>query len=379
MAIERIKQFLKLESSSAILLFSMAMLAMIWANSPYAFIHQQFIDQFLFLINECLMALFFLVVGLELKRGVIEKQFSPFSQAVLPLVSALGGMIVPALIYWIFNKNNMVTINGWAIPVATDIAFALGVLSLFNKRVPESLKLFLLALAVFDDLGAIIIIASYYSHALLWNWLLLALLTITGLFFCNFFSIQRLTIYCLLGMMLWIAVLNAGIHPTIAGVILALFIPHQQNNAQSPLYRLQNKLHPWVAFLIMPLFALANAGFSIYNLNFHSLFNIVVLGVALGLFLGKQLGVFGFSFALIQLGLAKLPAKSTWLSLYGVALLCGIGFTMSLFLGTLSFANDDVHLAEMRLGVIIGSIFSGIIGSFILLIAFAKKRSNVVD
>lgn len=379
MRVSVLQKFLKLESASGIILFAMAVLAMIWANSPLAFIHQKFIDASLFFINEGLMAIFFLVVGLELKRGFLEGQFSRLSQILLPAAAALGGMIVPALIYLALNYSHPETVIGWATPVATDIAFALGVLSLFGRRVPIALKLFLLALAIFDDLGAILIIAFFYSSDLSALLLLLSVVLglILGLF--NVLSIRSLIPYLLVGVGLWFCLLHSGVNPTIAGVVLALTIPGAQGGRYSPLIYLEAKLHPWVAYLIMPLFALANAGFAMPEATDSLWFDSVVLGIALGLFIGKQMGVFSFSWLVIRLGWAKLPEKSSWLMLYGVALLCGIGFTMSLFLGTLAFENENIYLAEVRLGVIIGSILSSLAGAVILSVAFARKRSRIVD
>lgn len=379
MRIGLIQKFLALESLSGIILFIMAVVAMLWANSPFAFIHQQFIHTFLFWINEVLMALFFLLVGLELKRGFLAGQLSRFSQIALPATAALGGMLIPAGIYWLINRHDPIAINGWATPVATDIAFALGVLSLFGRRIPVALKLFLLALAIFDDIGAIIIIGIYYSHGLAGIWLLQSAGLLLLLFLFNFLGMRSLLIYLLLGIGLWIGLFKAGVHPTLAGVLLALTIPGTMDNRGSPLHRLETKLHPWVAYFIMPLFALANAGFSLTNLSINTLTSGVVLGIILGLFIGKQIGVGGGAWLFIKLGLAKLPDKSNWLELYGVALLCGIGFTMSLFLGTLSFANQDLLLAQVRFGVAVGSILSALTGAVVLLIAFSRKRRRIID
>lgn len=379
MRVKFLHRFLQLESASGIVLFAMAIVAMIWANSPLAFLHQKFIDAFLFLINEGLMAIFFLVVGLELKRGYLDRQLSRFSQVILPAIAALGGMVVPAFFYWYINNGDPVTIKGWATPVATDIAFALGVLSLFGRRVPVALKLFLLALAIFDDIGAILIIAFFYSKGLSYVWLFQSTVLVLMLYLFNYINIRSLTPYLLIGAWMWFCLLRSGVHPTIAGVVLALMIPDGSTRDDSPLHRLERRLHPWAAYLIMPLFALANAGFSLHGLSLSALTDVIALGIILGLCVGKQLGVFGFSWMLIKSGIAKLPDKSSWLQLYGVSLLCGIGFTMSLFLGTLSFQNENIYLAEVRLGVILGSILSGLMGSIVLMIAFARKRSRIVE
>lgn len=368
---ELIKRFLQMESASGIILFMMAVLAMVWANSPLAFIQQQFVDKFLFFINEGLMALFFLTIGLEMKRGYLTGQLSRFSQMILPLTAAFGGMLVPALIYCGINYSHPETLRGWATPVATDIAFALGVLSLFGRRVPNALKLFLLVLAIFDDIGAILIIAVYYNHGLSYLFLAFSGILLGILYLMNHFSVRQLWPYLMIGICLWLSLFYAGIHPTIAGVLLALMIPDGENI--SPLHYLENFLKPWVAYAIMPLFALANAGISLKGLHANILTDVVVLGIGLGLFIGKQLGIFIFSWVIIKLKIAKLPEKSSWFQLYGVAILCGIGFTMSLFLGTLSFANESSYLVEVRIGVIVGSLLSGLIGASVLMLALHPK------
>lgn len=376
MPIRIVKNFLALESASGIILFVMAVIAMLWANSPYAFVQQQFIDKFLFLINEGLMAVFFLVVGLELKRGYLSGQLSQISQVILSFIAAVGGMVVPALLYYWINYANPDALKGWSTPVATDIAFALGLLSLFGKRVPPALKLFLLVLAIFDDIGAILIIAFFYTGGLAYPFLFASIVCVLILLLLNRLSVQSLIPYLCVGVLLWLALLKSGIHPTIAGVLLALTLPDSAEH--SPLHRLENTLHPWVAYVIMPLFALANAGFSLHTVTIESLTSTVVLGIAIGLFVGKQIGVFLFSGLLIKLRLAVLPEQTTWLQLYGVAILCGIGFTMSLFLGTLSFANENNYLGDVRLGVIIGSLLSGFSGAIVLLIAFTKYGSPII-
>ncbi|MBX3708695.1 MAG: Na+/H+ antiporter NhaA [Gammaproteobacteria bacterium] len=372
MAVRLLKQFLQLESSSGILLFFMAILSLILANSPIASLHQQFTHRFLFIVNDGLMTLFFLIVGLELKRAYIDGQLSRLSQVALPFIAALGGMIVPALIYYWINYADSMALKGWATPIATDIAFALGVLSLLGWRVPAALKLFLLALAIFDDIGAIIIIALFYSHGFSVLYLCFSAAMVFMLVLFHYYSIQSLFPYLLIGVLLWCCLLHSGIHPTIGGVFVALTIPDKAHESHSPLNKLENALHPWVAYVIMPLFALTNAGFSLSAITWDNLTDKMVLGIALGLFIGKQVGVFLFSWLVIQLGFAKLPEKSTWLQLYGTAVLCGIGFTMSLFLGTLSFASENIYLAEVRLGVIMGSLLSSLVGAIVLLFAFYK-------
>ncbi|MHB1221025.1 MAG: Na+/H+ antiporter NhaA [Gammaproteobacteria bacterium] len=376
MRIRILRRFLALESSSGIILFLMAILAMIWANSPLGYLHTQFVASSLFWINEGLMAIFFLVVGMELKRGFLEGQFSKFSQIALPAIGALGGMIVPALIYVAFNTPDLEKLAGWSTPVATDIAFALGVLSLFGKRVPVGLKLFLLALAIFDDLGAILIIAVFYSHGVSIGWLFQAAVLMIMLFSFNRLSVSSLIPYLVVGVGLWWCLLHSGVHPTIAGVLLAFTIPNESKHGPSPLHRLENQLHPWAAYLIMPVFALANAGISLQGITLETLRDSVVLGIVFGLFLGKQLGVFAGAWLLIKLKWVRLPDKTDWLMLYGVSILCGIGFTMSLFLGTLSFENESRYFAEVRIGVMLGSILSGLIGALVLKIAFAQQAKR---
>ncbi|HLB42774.1 MAG TPA: Na+/H+ antiporter NhaA [Gammaproteobacteria bacterium] len=372
-----IQKFVQLESSGGIVLFIATAFAILWANSKFYYIYQEITDNLLFFINEGLMSIFFLLVGLELKRGFLEGDLSKFSQIILPAVAALGGMLVPALIYLSFNYTNPLTIKAWATPVATDIAFALGALSLFGRRVPTALKLFLLALAIFDDIGSILIIALFYSNHLIYLYIFLSFLIVMVLYLFRLFSIRLLSCYLLVGMVLWMYLLYSGIHPTIAGVLLAMTIPGYNDDPAkgSLLHRLEDSLHPWVVYLIMPLFALANAGFSFHELSFNILIDTVVLGIMLGLFVGKQIGVFGFSWLLIKLGIARLPTQTSLFALYGVSILCGIGFTMSLFLGTLAFQGENTYLAEIRLGVIIGSILSGLFGLGVLSLAFSKSKS----
>jgi NhaA family Na+:H+ antiporter len=365
-----VKEFLALESASSIILLLMAVFALMLANSPLASEYQQASKAFLPFINEGLMAIFFLVVGLELKRGFVEGPLSRRSHVALPAVAALGGMLIPALVYLGINHDNAITVKGWAIPTATDIAFAVGVLSLFGKRVPQALKLFLLALAIFDDIGAIIIIAVFYSKQLSYFMLFQAFILFIVLCLLGRYLLNALLPYLLIGILLWLCLHHSGIHPTIAGVLLALTIP------ASPSKRLETILHPWVAYIIMPLFALANAGVSLSGINLLVVTDVVVIGIVLGLFVGKQIGVFGFAWLMIRSKIATLPEGSSWATLYGVALLCGIGFTMSLFLGTLSFPSGH-YLTEVRLGVIFGSLLSGLVGAFVLLIALTQRRNSI--
>lgn len=358
-----IKRFFELESSSGILLFVMALISFVLANTSYQAIYSQCVNASLFWINEAAMALFFLVVGLELKRNYLEGHLSTFSQIALPGIGAIGGMVVPALVYIVINIQHPALLKGWSTPVATDIAFALGVLMLFGKKIPDGLRLFLLTLAIFDDIGAIVIIALFYSHHVSIAALGLSAFVMISLYALNRYGVRAWWIYISLGVLLWICFLHAGIHPTLAGFVLAMLMPHNP--------RIEHILHPWVAYLIMPIFALANAGITLQNMTYST----VVLGVALGLFIGKQFGVFVFSWAMIKSGFAKLPHKSSWLGFYGVSILCGIGFTMSLFLGTLSFKYDDVAIIDqVRLGVIIGSLLSGLLGVLVLVIAKEKAK-----
>ena len=369
----RLRQFLALESASGIVLFFAALLAFICANSPYSTGYQAFFQTealwgkpLLFWINEGVMTLFFLLIGLELKREFIEGELSSFSTIALPAIAALGGMLIPAFIYIGINFNHPLTLKGWAVPVATDIAFALGVLSLFGKRIPHGLKIFLMALAIFDDIGAIIIIALFYSRDLSYFYLASAGCLLLILYLLNCLKIDRLSLYFLLGVALWFCILKSGVHATVTGVLLAFLLPASS---------LEKILHPWVAYLVIPLFAFSNAGLSLHGLSLLDLLDPVVLGTIAGLCIGKQVGVSVFSWLIIRLGWAKLPAQTTWLELYGVALLCGIGFTMSLFLGTLAFQNNEpLYLTKIQLGVLLGSVISGVLGAIVLQVAFLKRR-----
>lgn len=374
MPLNFIKTFFQHEAASGLLLGIAALVAIIWANSPFALVYQYLQQDLQFFVNEGLMTLFFLLVGLELKREFFLGTLGDVKQIMLPAMAALGGMVVPALIYIMINYTTPIGLRGWSIPVATDIAFALGVLSLFGKKVPISLKLFLMALAIFDDMGAVLIIVFFKTHALSYLFLTCALLIVAGLACLNRFGVLRLGPYLLLGLLLWFFVFKAGIHPTIAGIVLAFFIPLRKHN--SPLQRLENNLHGGVAYLVMPVFALLNAGLSFQNMSFFSLLDSVTLGIALGLVVGKQIGVFTFTILSVRWGHIHLPKQTSWLELYGVALLCGIGFTMSLFLGTLAFAEHfPAYLSKVRLGVLTGSLLSGLIGATVLHIAFKQRTS----
>ena len=375
-----LRSFLQQEASGGIILMTSAALALIVANSALGrtYFDALHVDlagmSLLHWINDGLMALFFLLVGLEIKRELAEGALSTWPRRALPGIAAAGGMIVPALIYVALNVGSPETLRGWAIPAATDIAFALGVLALLGSRAPVSLKIFLTALAILDDLGAVLIIAFFYASELSLTYLGLAALTLAALFALNRAGITRLAFYLVLGAVLWVFVLKSGIHATLAGVALAAAIPLRSRgaveHAHSPLHRLEHALTPWIAFLIVPIFGFANAGVSLSGMTPSAMLDPVPLGVAAGLFFGKQIGVFGFAWIAIRLRLASLPAHATWLQLYGVAALCGIGFTMSLFIGLLAFA--DPHLQdEAKMGVLAGSLLSALVGW--LIIRFSPK------
>lgn len=385
-----LKEFIKLESASGILLIGAMVLAMSLANSPLSGFYYDFQHlnagvrigdlalekSLLHWINDGLMAVFFMLVGLELKREVMEGQLSSLSQVSLPGIAALGGMIVPALVFYVVNMNGPdVDMRGWAIPTATDIAFALGILSLLGPRVPPSLKLFLMALAIMDDLGAIIVIALFYTVDLSVTSLTVAGLAIATLVLMNRFGVVRIAAYMLVGGVLWISVLKSGVHATLAGVILALAIPLKtKSKEESPLKVLEHSLHPWVAFMILPLFAFVNAGVDISGISLEKLFASVPLGILLGLFVGKQLGVFMFSWVWIKLGLARKPDQAGWLMLYGVSVLTGIGFTMSLFINSLAYEGmGELYGSADRLAVLLGSVASAVVGYLILRIAIRNR------
>ncbi len=380
-----IRHFIKLESASGVLLFFATCVAIILSNSPLSdfyqglFTYSYFTKPILFWINEGLMTFFFLLVSLELKREFFGQGLSDVSKFILPGIAALGGMIAPIIIFIGVNYSHPETLKGWAIPVATDIAFVLGVLSLFGKRIPIGLKLFLLALAIFDDVGAVIIIAVFHTKSLSFLALAGAFLVIIFLQILNRYSVKQLSVYLLGGLILWICILKSGVHPTIAGVILAFLIPRSDGKNVSPSRRLETMLHPWVAFLILPIFALAVAGVSLEGLEFKIIFDYVSLGIILGLVIGKQIGVFTFTWLSIRLGLGNLPKGTTWYEIWGIALLCGIGFTMSLFLGTLAFEENKFYLTEVRLGILIGSMLSGLIGAGILYSAIKMKRGMKIE
>jgi len=388
-----IREFLKLESASGILLVIAGALAMVAANTmlapwydallstPFSIQLGDFkLDKPLVIwINDLLMAIFFLLVGLEIKREVVMGELSDSSKVALPAIAALGGMVVPAAIYAWINWGDPVAMRGWAIPSATDIAFALGVLSLFGERVPVGLKIFLMTLAVLDDLGAIVIIALFYTSNLSVAALMLAGLAIAGLLALNRFGVRTVAPYMLVGLVLWVCVLKSGVHATLAGVVTALFVPARdpQDPEHPPLMRLEHALHPWVAFGILPIFAFANAGVSLAGLSLADLLQPIPLGIVLGLVVGKQVGVFGFSWVAVKLGVARLPSGVDFKQVYGAAVLCGIGFTMSLFIGMLAFESspDGSVIVIDRLGVLSGTLLSAVLGYLVLQFALPRGRS----
>jgi NhaA family Na+:H+ antiporter len=315
------------------------------------------------------MAVFFFIIGLELKRELVEGELSDKRSIILPGVGAIGGMLVPALIYVYFNYKDSVAMKGWAIPAATDIAFALGILSLMGSKVPTSVKLFLTSIAIFDDLGAILIIAFFYTAKISLVALLIVACCIPLLFFLNRRGIESKSIFLLIGIVMWVAMLKSGIHATLTGVIVAMFIPIRSKNkpAYSPLKDLEHDLHPIVAYIVLPVFAFANAGISFRNIGLEQIFHEVPMGIALGLFIGKQVGIFGTCWLFIKFKLTRLPAGLTWTTLYGTAILCGVGFTMSLFIGSLAFEETGINLFfDERLGIILGSLISGVVGYLVL-------------
>ena len=377
------KWFFKLEAASGLVLLFAAIIALIISNSDFSDLYFSTLNKYLFIginkfglklsvihwINDALMAIFFFFVTLEIKREFLQGELSDIKQALLPIIAAVGGMVVPAMIYIIINLDDPITLNGWAIPSATDIAFSLGVLSLLGRRVPLSLKVFLTALAIIDDLGAIVIIALFYSGDLSIKYLSLMLLAFIILLLINKFSVKKILPYLIVGLLLWDFTHNSGIHATIAGVLLAMTIPHRKKeNDFSLLIKVEHAISPYVAFGIMPLFAVANAGVSFEGLSLSSLFDKVPLGIVLGLFVGKQLGVFLFSYLAIIFKIAKMPNNSNWYNLYGVGILTGIGFTMSLFVGNLAFVENIEYMDGVKIGVLTGSLLSTLAGYFLILL-----------
>ena len=382
------KWFFKLEAASGMLLLIAAVIALFLSNSDFSASYFNVLNTHILIgtqnfgldlsvlhwINDALMAIFFFVVTLEIKREFIQGELSRPKQALLPIIGAIGGMAFPAIIYLIINFETAHTLKGWAIPSATDIAFSIGVLSLLGSRVPISLKVFLVALAIIDDLGAIIIIAFYYSTELDYIYLFLMLISFFLISIFNKSGIKKFTPYLIAGLFLWFFTYKSGIHSTISGVLLALAIPHRNNEKDlSLLMKLERALSPYVAFGIMPLFALANAGFSLKGVSLNSLMDPVPLGILCGLFFGKQIGVFLFSYLSIKLKFAEMPSNSNWIMFYGVGILTGIGFTMSLFVGNLAFVEATEYLDGVKIGVLSGSLLSALAGYFLLILVSKKK------
>jgi len=387
----KILEFLKSDSIGGILLIVSTIFALILVNSPLEHIYHSFLHLHLSIsagdyildksllhwINDGLMAIFFLVVGLEVKREIIDGNLSSIKQITLPAIGAIGGMLVPALLYIYFNNGDEVAIRGWAIPTATDIAFALGILSLLGRRVPLSLKIFLMALAIIDDLGAIIIIAIFYTNEISIFSTYIALASLTILIIFNILGYSRKSLYFIVGLILWTSVLKSGIHATLAGVALAFTIPFKakDNKGQifSPTKEIEHGLHPWITFFILPLFAFVNAGVDLRIIELNQMTNSVPLGIMTGLFLGKQMGVFGFSFIAIKLKIATLPKGSSWLMMYGVSILTGIGFTMSLFIGSLAFTDEALFAYTDKLAILVATLLSATVGYLLLKVAISKQ------
>lgn len=381
---DKINAFFKHDAAGGILLVAAAIVALFMANTPLAALYNGFLEvpvvvkigafeiakPLLLWINDGLMAIFFFLIGLEIKREVLDGELKSREQITLPAIAAVAGIVFPALVYVWFNIDDAIALNGWAIPSATDIAFALGIFVLFGKGLPLSLKLFLLSVAIFDDIGAIVIIALFYSQDLSTTSLLVAAAGLAVLFALNRNNVRYPAAYILVGVVVWAAVLKSGVHATLAGFALAWFIPLKLRNPDGHpmLERLEHTLHPWVAFMVLPIFAFANAGVQIVGATYQDIFNPITLGIAAGLFVGKQIGIFGTCWVVVKLGWAKLPKDATWQQLYGVCMLCGIGFTMSLFIGTLAFAEQSMeYLLSVKIGVLMGSFLSAVVGATVLM------------
>ena len=384
-----IKRFLQVESTAGILLVLATAAALVVSNTPLISLYRDVLNlplvvslgdlavakPLLLWINDGLMAIFFLLIGLEVKREVVEGELSSFGQIILPAVAGFGGFVVPALIYTAVNWHSPDTLEGWAIPAATDIAFALGVLMVLGSRVPLSLKVFLTTIAIFDDLAAIVVIALFYAGELSSTALLLGSAGVVALVALNRAGVKRISPYILVGIFVWLCVLKSGVHATLAGIVVALAIPIRGNEDEpSPLRHLEHTLHPWVAYLILPIFAFANAGISFAGIGTDALLGPVSIGIAAGLFFGKQFGVFAATWVMVKFGWARLPEGASWLSIYGIALLTGIGFTMSLFIGSLAFGRGEFdYLAATRVAVLVASVLSAIAGYVVLRFAFAPR------
>ncbi|BCK03293.1 Na+/H+ antiporter NhaA [Vibrio cholerae] len=380
---DMIRDFFKMESAGGILLVIAAAIAMVIANSAMGEGYQAFLHTYVFgmsvshWINDGLMAVFFLLIGLEVKRELLEGALKSRETAIFPAIAAVGGMLAPALIYVAFNFNDPAAIQGWAIPAATDIAFALGIMALLGKRVPVSLKVFLLALAIIDDLGVVVIIALFYSSDLSTIALTIGFIMTGVLFMLNAKHVTKLSIYLVAGLILWIAVLKSGVHATLAGVVIGFAIPLKGNKGEhSPLKHLEHALHPYVAFAILPVFAFANAGISLQGVSLAGLTSMLPLGVALGLLLGKPLGIFSFSWAAVKLGVAKLPEGINFKHIFAVSVLCGIGFTMSIFISSLAFGQaNEAYDTYARLGILMGSTTAALLGYSLLRLSLPLKKA----
>ncbi len=380
---DMIRDFFKMESGGGILLVIAAAIAMVIANSAMGEGDQAFLHTYVFgmsvshWINDGLMAVFFLLIGLEVKRELLEGALKSRETAIFPAIAAVGGMLAPALIYVAFNFNDPAAIQGWAIPAATDIAFALGIMALLGKRVPVSLKVFLLALAIIDDLGVVVIIALFYSSDLSTIALTIGFIMTGVLFMLNAKHVTKLSIYLVAGLILWIAVLKSGVHATLAGVVIGFAIPLKGNKGEhSPLKHLEHALHPYVAFAILPVFAFANAGISLQGVSLAGLTSMLPLGVALGLFLGKPLGIFSFSWAAVKLGVAKLPEGINFKHIFAVSVLCGIGFTMSIFISSLAFGQaNEAYDTYARLGILMGATTAALLGYSLLRLSLPLKKA----
>lgn len=391
MRVRTLRDFFQLESSGGIVLFLTAVLALIIDNSPlHHFYHSAityqigFANNYLNLhqsfeawVNDGLMVLFFLLVGLEVKREMLEGELNSRAKALLPLFAGAGGMIIPALIFWYFNYGDNLALRGWAIPSATDIAFSLAILTLLGKRVPWSLRIFLTALAIFDDLGAILIIALFYTKKISYTMLALSALLSLALLALNRLRVMLIWPYIAVGLLLWVTVLESGLHATLAGIVIAMAIPIRDNRDEtvdhSPLRDMEHRLHPWIAFGVLPVFAFVNAGVSLKGLTLSHLIEPIPIGIALGLFLGKQIGIFGATWMAIKARIGRMPHGASWVGLYAISLIAGVGFTMSLFIGNLAYYGlSHDYKVYVRLGVIVGSLLSGIVGYALLRIYYAK-------
>jgi len=390
---DHIREFMKLESSAGLVLIGATILAMLVKNSPLDWFYTEFlrleggvwigalrVEKPLFLwVNDGYMAVFFFMIGMEIKHEMLHGHLSDRSQLVLPAIAAVGGILLPAALFFLVNQDNPASIRGWAIPTATDIAFALGVLAILGTRAPVALKVFLMTLAILDDVGAIIIIALFYTSNLAVGSLVLAGICVVGLIVLNRLGVMRPAAYIIVGLAMWVCVLKSGVHATLAGVITALMIPAKKRRPddEPPLEHLIEVLHPWVAFGILPLFAFVNAGIDFGGLRFADLMSGVPFGIILGLFVGKQLGIFGLSWMVIKLGIARLPAGVNWAQLYGVSLLCGIGFTMSLFIAGLAYEEyGEGYGAADRLAILAGSGVAGLCGYLVLRAAGTKEEED---